>query len=150
MGKGDSIAHPGENRQQALQPELPQGFPIPARQIIQHCFQRAPLHQLHGVKQRLALLPDDIMDRHDIGVLQHGEDAHLAQEALADPGIIIRIQRHQFRRHRPLEFTIHGLDHRRHASVGDFLPQFIIVSAHFRFSGRVAVCWRSGFHGIVN
>jgi hypothetical protein len=66
-----------------------------------------------------AALAADVVERHDVGVVQAGRSLRFVLEALQLPGIECRGERQHFQRHPPAERNLLGFVHHSHAPAAD-------------------------------
>jgi hypothetical protein len=96
----------------------------------------AALDQLHG-EEVLPFVLADLVDGHDVEMVQAGRILRLAAKALdlGEGGQLAR-QDH-LERHGPLEASLPGFVDDPHAAAGDFLHQFVIAEEAHRPQRRV-------------
>ena len=95
---------------------------------------RPALQQLHD-EQTQALVFDVVVDRHDVGMLQRGQQARLADEAAPHRGIGRERARELLDRNRAVKLTVACLEHDTPASAPDFPPNLVV-----RQGGGKQVC----------
>ena len=139
VGKGHRIAHLAENQQQAVQCIVSQHVRFLTAQPVEDRLEGAALHHLHGVEQRHAVLPHDVVDRHDVGMRQHRQHLRLPQKPLPRRVALLRLQMHHLDGDRPLQFRIARLEDAGHPAACDLLPHLIIVGPRR---------WRRHRHGL--
>jgi hypothetical protein len=81
-------------------------------------FEGFPLKQFHGEERRLRRFPEpDVVNGGHPLVLQGGEDAALAQEPLAETGILGQVGLHDLQRHPPPQPRVLRLEDHAHAAL---------------------------------
>jgi hypothetical protein len=87
-------------------------------QVVQHLVQAAAVDELHGVVGG-ALDLADVEDRHQVGVVQAGGGAGLAQEALQPGGLLRATHRQHLQGHPFVQGQVDRLVDDTHAAAAD-------------------------------
>ena len=88
--------------------------------------QALTLDELHGIEADIAVLAD-LVDRHDVGVVQLGRGAGLAAEPLADRPVAGRLPRQNLQRHAAAQRDLLGLVDHAHAAAADLAHDPVIA-----------------------
>ena len=145
VGEGDGVADFAENRQQAVERVVAEGFGHLFAQIGEDGVERAAFDPLHRIEQRLAVLPHDVVDGHDVGMRQLGQYLGLAQKTLPHAGVRVRLQQHDLDGHGAVELGIMCLQHTAHATGGDLRAELVVLHAERRWRWG----WGVGGHGVL-
>ena len=129
VGKGNGVTDLAEDVEQACQWVIAQGVGVFFTQIVKDGLQGAALDELHRVEQRHAVLPHDVVNRHNVGMRQLCEHLSFAQETGAHVGVRIGLQQHDLDGHGAVELAVGRLQHTAHAAGGDLLAESVVVRA---------------------
>lgn len=86
---------------------------------------RAAVEPFHH-QQVLALLPDVVVDGHDVRVVEAGQQPRLVLEALAHPRVFRHRVRQPFDRHGTPQLTVHTAVDDTHAALADLLTDGVL------------------------
>jgi hypothetical protein len=114
------------------------------RTPLQHPGEAGPLNELHHVKV-LPLVTADLINGHDIGMVQLDGGLHLSAEALQLGGRGPLPGEDHLQGHQPIEPHVSGLENHPHAAPGDLLQQLVIAEGARQLQGHGA----SGPRGLV-
>ena len=135
VGVGEGVANLLEDGEQAAKGIFRHGFRHAFSDEFDHLFQRDALHQFHRVKGLPRGVHAEIVDRHDVRVLELGGDLRLLDEARGGVGIALVV--HDFHGHRASRRALpRGKDH-THAAPGDFLFHIEMLRLAI-FQGKIA------------
>ena len=112
--------------------------------------QIAAVDQLHTEEEHAVLIAD-LVDRHDVRMIEVRGQLGLAAEPGSLRGRRQRARENHLQRHEPLQLEVPGLVNDPHATPGNFLQQEVVAHAFFtrRYRpSRRGLAWRVGAEGV--
>lgn len=129
VGEGDGVADLAEDVEQLGQGKVAQDLGDFVAEVFEDGAEGAALEELHRVEERQAVLPDDVVDGHDVRVGQQGEHLGLADETPAHDFVGVPLQQHDLDGNGASEFRVLRRQHAAHAAGGDLGSQPIVLHA---------------------
>ena len=97
--------------------------------LLQTLFQITAGQIFHG-KIMMIPGPPHIKHRHDIAMIEAGDDARLTKKTLTENVVAREVSRHDFQRDLTIKTVLHGHINCRHATLSDFFDYFIARYNH--------------------
>ncbi len=133
-----SICETGASRRRSMSSSLPQPQHVSHNKLTlqQRLCQRLSLHEFGG-NEALAFTLADLVDSHDVRMIQSRRRTRLPLESPRAFGVLLKLGRQQLQRYRPVKLHVLGeihLAHRSPAYLADDtkVPQYAAVQGFLR------------------
>ena len=137
VGKGHGVADLLKHRQQTLEGKPLDHVELALANSVKRVRQRDPLHVLHRVIRHPPHVIAEIVDRHDVGVLELGSDLRFLDEPADILPATHRLTVDQLDRDKPLAVALPRLIHHAHPAARDQPGNLVLaIALHLQDGGR--------------